>query len=170
VERQVRGWKRAGAAALTLGLLALAGLGLTLGLTLGRVQWRGTPVAAAAFTLQGPAGAVLARLAAPEGRPRLDLLDQGGKVRATLGLEAGGEPVLNLSDPQEKPRAQLELGPEGEVALNLRDESGQLRAALGNVGPKNLGPDATMVRDTSSLAFFDENGRLVWLAPRRWRP
>jgi len=166
VERQVRGWKRIGATALTLGLLALAGLGLTLG----RVQWRGEPVAAAAFILQGPAGAALARLGAPEGRPRLDLLDQGGKVRATLGLEAGGEPGLKLYDPQEKPRAELELGPEGEAALNLRDENGQLRAALGNVGPKNLGPDSTMVRATSSLALFDENGRVVWLAPRRWRP
>ncbi len=166
VERQVRAWKRTGAAALTLGLLALAGLGLTLS----RGQWQGGPVAAPAFILQGPAGTTLARLGAPEGQPRLDLLDQAGKVRATLGLEAGGTPGLKLCDPQEKPRAELALGPEGEVALNLRDENGQLRTALGNVGPQNLGPAATMVRDTSSLALFDEKGRLIWLAPRRWRP
>jgi hypothetical protein len=166
VERQGRRWRLAGAAALALALLALAGLGLTLS----RVQWRGGTVEAATFILKGPAGTPLAFLKAPDGQARLELLDQEGKVRAALGLEADGAPGLKLCDGKQAPRAELSLASVGDPTLNLRDQAGGLRAALGNVGPQNLGPEATLVRPTASLTLFDEKGRVTWLAPRWWRP
>jgi len=155
-----------GAGALALALLTLAGLGLVLN----RVPWQGGPVIAPAFVLKGTQGAALARLDAPEGRARLDFLDQGGKVQATLGLDPRGAPGLTLYGRGQKPQAQLSLGPEGEAALSLSDEAGQLRAALGNVGPLNLGPEAALERPTSSLTLWDDKGRVIWLTPRRWRP
>jgi len=164
LERQGRRGQWFGATALALALLTLAGLGLSFN----RVQWRGAAVEAPAFVLKGPEGPPLAHLNAPEGRPRLDLLDASGKVQATLGLQQGGTPGLTLYDQEHRTRAELALGPQGEPTLGLRDEAGVLRTALGNVGPQNLGPPSTLVRPTASLAFFDDRGRPIWLIP--WRP
>jgi hypothetical protein len=154
-----------GAGALAVALIALTGLGLALN----RAPRPGGPVAAPAFVLQGPQGGTLARLDAPEGRARLEFLDQG-RVRAFLGLDAGGAPGLTFYDGEQQPRAELSLGLQGEPTLGLRDEAGQLRAALGNLGPHNLGPAAALTRPTASLSFFDQQGRPLWLIPRRARP
>jgi hypothetical protein len=101
------------------------------------------------------------------------LEDEGGRVRASLHMDAGG-PVLRLYDAAGQPRAGFGVSKLGPV-LSLADAAGKHRATL------TLGEDASMLAlgdaadellavlemgsDGSGLDLFDAAGKQIWSAP-----
>jgi hypothetical protein len=78
-------------------------------------------------------GKVRAMLGVYAGGPSLGLYDENGKERATLGVYAGG-PALALRDENSKDRAMLVLKADGPE-LSLRDAAGRDRVALAVTAP-----------------------------------
>ncbi|HEX9884019.1 MAG TPA: hypothetical protein VGA79_08650, partial [Desulfobaccales bacterium] len=99
----------------------------------------------------------------------LDLLDQEGKIRTTLGLNQEGDPLLQLYDRSHKLRAELALTAQGDPGLSLVDQAGRLRLALGSINPRYQAPADTLERPLSSLVLFNQDGVPVWRAPLHWR-
>lgn len=166
LERQNRGLKWAGGVIAALLLLTMAGLGFLLH----RAQPGGGPLTTQTLVITDPAGAPRAWLGARQGAVQLELYDQAGQVRTTLGVGSKGDPGLFMYDGVRKPRAELALTPEGEPGLSLVDADGLLRVALGKINPKYPVPAYTLERPVSSLVLFNKDGNPVWNAPLRWRP
>ena len=114
LERQYRrqrffGW-------LTLGVLVvlLAGQAFLLSrFTLGRGA-----LEVESLAVRDRHGMLRAWLGEEDGKVHLNLWDQKGKHRATLGLGTEGTPDLTFYD-QGRPRAELQLGPDGEPHFKL---------------------------------------------------
>jgi hypothetical protein len=168
VERQNRRLKVAGSLGFALVVIALAGLAFLPGRA-AQSPAPGSLLEAEALVIRGQGGGPRLWLGQREGQARLELCDQQGQVRAVLGLGPEGDPALALYDRSRKPRAELGLAPDGEPGLNLLDGAGTLRAAVGGINPKYQEPEAPLSRPIASLSLFNEDGRPVWLAPRRWR-
>jgi len=161
-QRRLQVW---GALVAALWLAALAGLGFMM---YGAPQ-AGRALTAPALTLHGAGGARRAWLGPRDGGLYLDLLDQEGKIRTTLGLNQEGDPLLQLYDRSHKLRAELALTAQGEPGLSLADQTGRLRVALGSINPRYQAPADTLERPLSSLVLFNQDGVPVWRAPLHWR-
>src|SRR5436853_1562620 len=61
---------------------------------------------------------------------RLVLVDDMGRVRATLGPAADGSAALRLLDADERARAELAIDANGTTTLTLRDGGGEFRSSL----------------------------------------
>ncbi|MGH7934646.1 MAG: hypothetical protein ACREQN_16005 [Candidatus Binataceae bacterium] len=83
------------------------------------------------------------------GAPVLDLFDTNGKLRAGLGIANDGV-GLRLTDPQGATRVLLAVSGDGVAALRLYDAQGRPRALL---GVDNEGEPA--------LDFYADNGKLL---------
>ena len=59
------------------------------------------------------------------GGPAISLLDEGAKVRATLGLLEGGRSYINLTGPDKKARVTLFIGKDGSPTGRIIDKEGQ---------------------------------------------
>jgi hypothetical protein len=111
---------------------------------------------------------------------RLVLVDDMGRVRATLGPTTDGSAALRLLDADERTRAELAIDANGTTTLTLRDGGGEFRSSLvvGPEGETHLhlhGAPAVSLHDDAgtaravlgldehtglpSLAFADEESR-----------
>jgi hypothetical protein len=79
--------------------------------------------------------------------PRLDLMDEGGKPRASLVLRRGGLPNLELRDQGGRPRLHLGMQFDDMVELSLGPKSGR-----GGLGIK------TMDNNYTSLSLYGPDG------------
>ena len=105
--------------------------------------------------------------------PAVHLLDEDGKRRAKLFLDAGS-PVLVMADGQEQSRVSVGVRQE-ETFLGLYDENGDGRLVLQSKGAKaslSLGGPAGKVgvvlgvdRGKPSLGFLDEKGNVLLSQP-----
>jgi len=118
---------------------------------------------------------------------RLEVVDSGGTVRATLGLQSHASPSLILYDEKGKLRAMLRLSEKGKPELDFLDEKGALRALLrltpsdnpvvvlqdnkgkarailGSISPGDAEGDLP-TRPVSSLVLLDEKEKPIWRAP-----
>jgi hypothetical protein len=161
-QRRLQVW---GALVAGLWLAALAGLAFMM---YGPSQ-RSVALTAPAVSIHDAGGARRAWLGPRDGGLYLDLLDQEGKIRTTLGLNREGDPLLQLYDRSHMLRAELALTPAGEPGLSLVDQAGRLRVALGTISPRYQAPADIMERPLSSLVLFNQDGVPVWRAPLRWR-
>ncbi len=112
-----------------------------------------------------------------EGRPGIWLRDEKGRDRADLFLADEGQPALDFRDADGRSRASYNLGKDGAPTLILRDLEGRDRVALWQeTADQGLAladgqgrPRAGLVMtrdDRSSLAFYDEEAKVMWYAPR----
>lgn len=113
--------------------------------------------------------------------PTLRLMDESGRVRASLGLAVDGAPSLTLTDENEKlsasilfskwwgdnrspvflvadgntkASAALNMSPDGMAGLRLMDKNARVRATL------------TLAQDGSPEIFFmNEEGKITWHEP-----
>ena len=74
------------------------------------------------IVLRDPDGHIRASLRATSDKVGLDLWDDQGHHRATLGLGAEGAPGLTFFDRDQRVRAELNLAPDGEPKFTLRDK------------------------------------------------
>ena len=110
-QRRRQGWFKA----LLVGLLALV-------LASQAFLWLQPPVSqplleVERLVIRAQNGTVLARLGEQDGQAQLNLWDQQGQKRATLGLGSTGSPALTLFDPDQRVRVQLRLGPDSAPRL-----------------------------------------------------
>jgi hypothetical protein len=148
-----------------LWLAALVGLAFMMH----RAPQGSVALTAPALTIHDAGGARRAWLGPRDGGLYLDLLDQEGKIRTTLGLNQDGDPLLQLYDRSHKLRAELALTAAGEPGLSLADQAGWLRVALGSISPRYQVPADILERPLSSLVLFNQDGVPVWRAPLHWR-
>jgi hypothetical protein len=154
-----------GALVAGLWLAALVGLAFMMH----RAPQRSVDLTAPALTIHDAGGARRAWLGPRDGGLYLDLLDQEGKIRTTLGLNQEGDPLLQLYDRSHKLRAELALTAAGDPGLSLVDQAGRLRVALGSINPRYQAPADILERPLSSLVLFNQDGVPVWRAPLHWR-
>ncbi len=83
---------------------------------------RPSGLAEATLKVRDANGKVRASLGTHGGQVGLELWDQEGHRRATLGLGAQGAPHLAFYDRDQRVRAELNLGPDGEPKFTLRDQ------------------------------------------------
>jgi hypothetical protein len=76
------------------------------------------------LVLRDPKGNLRVSLGQSGGQVGLELRDEAGRHRATLGLGADGAPGLAFYDQDQKIRAELNLGTDGEPKFTLRDQRG----------------------------------------------
>jgi hypothetical protein len=175
-------------AALCAGFLGgMAGARLTNAPSVEAQRGRAKVVEAEEFRLVQPDGKAVGRFQVDSnGRPNLALFDAHGEVRAVLGVLASGSPHLALSDRQGQvraalavwtdervslilsdgtgtPRAQVAVPSDGSPSVELSDRAGKLRAVVGAV-PMDLATNPRL-RQESSLALFDGEGKAAWSAP-----
>jgi hypothetical protein len=79
---------------------------------------------------------------------QLELVDEAGRPRAVLILDAEGAPTLVLYDQTGTARAELALTADGRACLGFRDGNGVPQAAL-----------KITSKGTPSLIFYDKEGR-----------
>ncbi len=104
-------------------------------------------VEAREFRLVDDAGRLRASLSLdPEGRPGLTLWDDASKSRVELGCSSNGS-HLSLVDDAGTYRASLNLASDGRPGLQTWDEAGKLRSALGHRADDS--PGITLLDDTS---------------------
>ena len=161
-QRRLQVW---GALVAGLWLAALVGLGFMMH----QAPQGSVALTAPALSLHDAGGARRAWLGPRDGGLYLDLLDQEGKIRTTLGLNQEGDPLLQLYDRSHQLRAELALTAAGEPGLGLVDQAGRLRVALGSLNPRYQAPADTLERPLSSLVLFNQDGVPVWRAPLHWR-
>ncbi len=124
----------------------------------------------------------------PNGRPGLVLYDKHGEVRAVLGMLASGSPHLALSDKDGNvrvavavwsdarsglfltdgdgtARASLAEQADGHPSLTISDRTGRTRAVAGAVSLDGINASQLRARSESSLALFDNTGKVLWSAP-----
>lgn len=102
------------------------------------------------------------------------LVDDDGKTRARLHLipKVGGS-SLTLMDEEGRKRLELSLNAKGEPRLTFKDPEGRDIAEFGQLfGKTNLrleGKDGTRVAvmggPRPGVAIFNQNSRLIWSAP-----
>src|SRR5689334_23444109 len=86
---------------------------------------------------------------------RLVLVDDMGRVRATLGPTTDGSAALRLLDGDERARAELAIDANGTTTLTLRDGAGEFRSSL-VVGPE--GETRLHLHGAPALSLHDESG------------
>ena len=183
LEDQHRRLKVWGSLLAALGLVVLAGLGFMVnrslrvnqaskaasGITASQASREGGPITAPALAIHDASGACRAWLGPRDGGLYLDLMDQDGKARTTLGLNQEGDPSFKLYDRDQKLRAELALSSDGDPGLSLVDQAGLLRVGLGHIDPRYQAPEEIRERPLSSLVIFNQDGVPVWQAPLHWR-
>jgi hypothetical protein len=142
-------------------VLILAVLGVILAVQ-AYVLFRPLPSGLAGETLmvRDANGKVRASLGIHGGKVGLELWDQEGHRRASLGLGSQGAPHLAFYDRDQRVRAQLNLGPDGEPKFTLRDKpSLQGKTAPHDLSdsrprppPRGGGPYSEALTATSPLA------------------
>jgi hypothetical protein len=151
--------------------------------TIGRLNGRISMAYAVALLL---AFAVVWSSAGPFGEKRVDaqvlgtpktlearefrLVDERGKARAALDVDARFGPTLTFLDPQGKPRLGLFVDKNGPTVL-LFHENGKVGAGL-NAPGLSLWDDRgnprgrlAVGKDGARLTFFDEGESVIWKAP-----
>lgn len=115
-----------------------------------------------------------------EGEPSVTFVNKNGWAPMAMGVNKDGFPFFNmildpskrggptliLMDSAMKNRALLGLRKDGEPYLTLLDKNGQIRATLGSIELKNPLTGSREKRPSSSLVFFDEDGKIIWCAPK----
>jgi hypothetical protein len=87
---------------------------------------------------------------------RLVLVDEAGRVRATLGPAADGSTALRLLDADERTRAELAIDANDGTMLTLRDGAGEFRCSL-VVGPE--GETRLHLHGAPAVSLHDEEGQ-----------
>jgi hypothetical protein len=80
---------------------------------------------------------------------RIELVDDAGRVRATLAARPDGSPALILEDAERKGRVHLTVSAAGEPGLGMGDREGSGRVLL-----------AVKADDSAGVAFYDGQGKL----------
>ena len=105
------------------------------------------------------------------------LHDNGGKVRAVLGMTDDGAVGLNLVDSKDRSRITLDVASNGTPGLDFFDQDGKMRATLamgpeGNAGVGLYGPDGHLRTSIDvpagkipGIAFYNQEGKPAWGAP-----
>jgi hypothetical protein len=86
---------------------------------------------------------------------RLTLVDDAGRVRATLGPAADGSTALRLYDTDDRARVELAIEPSGVTLLTLRDGDGEFRTSL-VVGPE--GATRLHLHGAPAVSLHDNDG------------
>ena len=87
---------------------------------------------------------------------RLTLVDDAGRVRATLGPTADGSTALRLYDADDRARAELAIDSGGATMLTLRDAAGEFRSSLVVAAE---GATRLHLHGAPAVSLHDENGQ-----------
>jgi hypothetical protein len=139
------------------------------------------------------AGVSMLGQAKDEKPPKLDvralrLVDDAGRVFATLDRHMGGGPILVLNDPDSsaaicvlagsdgaclsitdakgKDRVWLDVGDRVGASLRVVDENERARAILGAAVIPHPKTGAETRTDEGALSLLDTKGNVIWQAPR----
>ncbi len=115
------------------------------------------------FDKHGEVRAVLG--VTPSGSPHLALSDKDGRVRATLGVWPDERAALFLNDKEEKTRVTVTVSADGSPNLAVSDRNGNVRAVFGGASLEVIPAPDFKNRSESSVALFDQQGKLMWAAP-----
>ena len=96
---------------------------------------------------------------------RFEVVDQGGKPRALLGVLGSGGSGLQLHDQDENGRVALSLTASDRPGLELSDSNGRVRAVLGYTEMVKPESGAIGRRQVSSVVLFDQDGKVLWQVP-----
>ncbi len=107
---------------------------------------------------------------------RLEIVDDAGTVQAVLGTDAEGSMGLFIHDPGGVVRLSLTHDP-SQSALLINDSDGVVRVGIaqfahggGGValhGAHSKGATVLYHKDSGSLSFFDEGGKVTARVPAR---
>jgi hypothetical protein len=114
------------------------------------------------------------------GEPNITFINNNGWAPMAIGVNKEGFPFFNmiqephqpggpsfiLMDGEMKNRAVLGLKEDGEPNITFLDNNGQVRAIFGSTDLKNPFTGLTEKRPGSSLVLFDEDGKIIWSAPK----
>jgi hypothetical protein len=114
-----------------------------------------------------------------DGEPTLTFVNKNGWAPMALGINREGLPFFNmvlepnqkggpslvLMDSRMNSRAHLGLSEHGEPQLTFLDPGGKRRLALGSVEIPNPLTGLQENRPCSSIALFDEMGKVLWYVP-----
>ncbi|MBU2497712.1 MAG: hypothetical protein KKE57_02315, partial [Proteobacteria bacterium] len=112
--------------------------------------------------------------------PNITFINKNGWAPMAIGVNKNGSPFFNmvlepakgegpsliLMDSDMKNRAILGLERDRGPYLNLLDENGQVRVALGRSEITNPISGQKEERPCSSIILYDEQGEIIWAAPR----
>lgn len=87
---------------------------------------------------------------------RLTIVDDRGRVRATLGPAPDGSVELRLYDGEDRTRAELAVAANGVTSLTLRDPAGEVRSCLA-VGTE--GDTRLHLHGTAAMSLHDASGQ-----------
>jgi hypothetical protein len=114
-----------------------------------------------------------------DGEPTLTFVNKSGWAPLAMGINKDGLPFFNmvlepnqqggpslvLMDSRMNSRALLSLNGDGEPHLAFLDHNGQRRLTLGSTEFPNPLTGLDEKRPCSSIALFDELGKVLWSAP-----
>jgi len=114
-----------------------------------------------------------------DGEPTLTFVNKNGWAPMAMGINKEGLPFFNmvlepnqiggpslvLMDSRMNSRALLGLSEDGEPHLAFLDHNGQKRLVLGGTEFPNPVTGLDEKRPCSSIALFDEQGKVLWSAP-----
>lgn len=87
---------------------------------------------------------------------RLTIVDDQGRVRATLGPAPDGSVELRLYDGDDRTRAELAVAANGVASLTLRDPAGEVRSCL---AVSTEGDTRLHLHGTAAVSLHDASGQ-----------
>jgi hypothetical protein len=102
-----------------------------------------------------------------QGHPRLDMYDRGTKAGMALALRDHSNPSVWLIDTEGIIRTSLSVDPTQSISMDIFDKNGRPRATIGSTRVTNERSGETELLPPSTLLLYDENGKVVFSAPRK---
>ena len=83
-----------------------------------------------------------------------ELVDEGGTIRARMGVARSGSVSLTLLDASGQPRADIGIDGSGGAGISVWDAAGQVRAGIG-----------VPAQGAPTIQVLDARGGVAWSAP-----
>jgi hypothetical protein len=115
------------------------------------------------FDVVDDSGKVRATMGMGEGAPGVKLSDAQGKVRAEWVLDTGGAGFV-LYDAEGNPHEALNVTPEGEPTMWLSNAEG-FELHLGGLALAMPSTGATQHTSAASIVMLGKDKKLIWRAP-----
>jgi len=101
-----------------------------------------------------------------KGHPRLDLFDRSTKSGISLAIESQGNPAMRFIDTGGIIRTSLAVDASKNISMELFDDKGHPRATIGSTIVKNEQSGAQEILPPSTFLLYDEDGKVVFSAPK----